>query len=53
MKMSLKASCLARGSQNSGNDYAYSGTISRNGGYNAYGSCGTQSGTSSAYCRLY
>lgn len=44
---------IGSGSAGTGANYAYSGTISRLGGKNAYGSVGTASGSSRAFARLY
>lgn len=44
---------IGAGSVGTGSDYAYSGTISRSGGNNAYGSVGTSNGSSSVFTRLY
>lgn len=44
---------IGSGSANTGTSYAYSGTITRSGGKNAYGSIGTASGSSRTFARLY
>lgn len=44
---------IGAGSVGTGSDYAYSGTISRSGGNNAYSSVGTSNGSSSVFTRLY
>lgn len=43
---------IGSGSANTGTDYAYSGTITRSGGKNAYGSIGTASGSSRTFTAL-
>ncbi|MFL0247523.1 hypothetical protein [Candidatus Clostridium stratigraminis] len=44
---------IGNGKSSTGTSYACSGTQSMSGGYNAYGSIGTASGTSRTFCRLY
>lgn len=44
---------IGAGAENTGADYAYSGTVTRNGGKNAYGSVGTANETSKTFAHLY
>lgn len=44
---------IGQGATGTGTTSAYSGTVTRSGGTNAYGSCGTATDTGSTYCRLY
>ena len=44
---------IGNGTANIGKDKAYSGTVTRSGGKNAYGSVGTASGSSRAFASLY
>lgn len=44
---------IGTGAANTGVNNAYSGTVTRNGGKNAYGSVGTSTATSRAFATLY
>ncbi|MNN62726.1 hypothetical protein D3C81_1780520 [compost metagenome] len=44
---------IGSGQAGTGASSAYSGTITQRGGENAYGSCGTASGSGSTFTRLY
>lgn len=44
---------IGSGQEGTGTTSAYSGVITRGGGVNAYGSCGTATGSSRAFAHLY